>query len=50
MKKEIYDISIPTIEDDRRNTHSDMGLIGNDLKKGVRSKSWGVTKKKIHLD
>ena len=36
MKNEIYDLTIPSIEDDRKNTHSDMINIGGDLKRSVK--------------
>ncbi len=29
-------MSITTIEDDRKNTHADMGRIGSDFKKAVK--------------
>lgn len=36
MKNEIFNIDTPSIEDDRKNTHSDIMNIGNDLKKSVK--------------
>ncbi len=36
MKKEVLDLTIPTIEDDRLNTTSDISKIGNDLRKAIK--------------
>lgn len=44
MKNEVYDLSIPSIEEDRKNSHSDMINIGNDLKKSVKEYGQKVRK------
>lgn len=36
IKTEIYDLSITSIDQDRKNTYSDMNKIGGDLKKSVK--------------